>query len=151
MGWGEALRAMLKPALLVGPFLGVLGGLILVFLAFFGSGGMGAGGVAMVMLIAGLILGFVIATPLAFVSGALMLRVAAADPRWMLRRAWAVAGFAVGGMAGMIIGWLASYAEGFLMVAALFAFLGLVGALMCRRMLHARAAALGDVDADIFA
>ncbi len=142
---------MLKPALLVGPFLGFLGGLLVLLLAIFGSGGAGAGGVAIVAMIVGLILGLVVATPLAFVSGALMLRVGATDRRWLSRRAWAVAGFAVGGLTGGLIGGVGGDTTSVLVAFMLLAFLGLVGALMCRRMLNASVAALNEVDADIFA
>ena len=150
MDWGEALPAMLKPALIVGPFLGALGGFILVVLAMFGSGGAGAAGVAMLALIAGLILGLVIATPLALVAGTIMLHVGAADPRWLLRRAWAIAGLGVGGVAGALIGGFGGDAESLLVTAGLLAFLGLVGALLCRRMLNGRVAALDEVDVDVF-
>lgn len=143
---------MLKPALLVGPFLGVLGGGLVLLLALFGSGGAGAGaGIAIVAMIVGLILGLVIATPLAFVSGALMLRAGASDRRWLSRPAWAIAGFAVGGLAGGLIGAAGGDATSILVTFALLAFLGLVGALICRRMLNASLAALDEVDTDVFA
>lgn len=151
MGWGAALRAMLKPALLVGPLLRVLGVLTVAFLAMFGSGWVGVDGIAVLAMVISVVLGLLIASPLAFVSGALMLRAGAADPRWLLRRAWALVGVLVGGGTGAAMGGVAGNAEGLFITAALLAFLGLVGALICRRMLNAPLAALGEVDADIFA
>lgn len=151
MSWGEAVRKMIAPALLAGPLVGALGALAILVLAFVASEGAGVGSIALLVLIVGLILGLLVATPLALVGGAAMLRMAAGDGRWAMWRAWAIAGFAIGGAAGLVFGLLTRDVENIAVISAFLAFLGLAGAMVCRRMLTRSVDALDVVDADIFA
>ena len=147
------MRTMIGPALLIGPLLGVLGGVAFFLLALTdsGSGGAGAGGVAMLMVIFGSVLGLFIATPLAVVAGAAMLRMSANGSRWAMRRAWACAGLIIGGVTGAFVGSLTGDADGFLGIFSVLAMLGTVGALISRRMLSTKIDALNAIDSDIFA
>lgn len=151
MDWGGAFSRMLNPAALAGPFVGALGGAILIAFSHVTAGSPATGFVALVILIAGLILGAVIAMPLCIVRGAAMLWMASRDARWARRRAWATAGGLVGGGVGLALGWLMTDAEGMAFACALFAFLGLAGAMVCRHRLDRAIAGMSAVDADIFA
>lgn len=152
MGWGQAFRAMLGPALLTGPALGVVGGLVLIVMALAtGDSGTG-GGILMVVLVMGAAFGLIVATPAALIAGTPMVRLAASDSRWTRWKAWAAAGTGVGGIMGTPFGLSIYESAATLLVAIAFvATLGLLGALMCRRMVDHKISAMNAVDTDIFA
>lgn len=151
MGWGQALRAMLGPALLTRPVLGLVGGLVLI--AITAAAGERAGaGILVLFAVFGAGFGLVVATPAALIAGTPMVRLAASDPRWATRRAWAASGTAVGGAIGALFGLSIEEDVAALLVASAFAAaLGLLGALLCHRMVARKIAARTAVDLDIFA
>ena len=151
MGLGQALMAMFRPALLVGPFMGVLGGLFVIILMLIGQGGIGGAGIAIVAMFFGAILGLVIATPVAFVCGAFLLRMAAWDSRWASRRTWGGTGLVIGAAIGALLGIVGTDASGWIVAVAVLAILGATGALLCRSMVDDKLTNPDDIDADIFA
>lgn len=146
------MRAMIGPALLVGPFLGLLGMVAMIAFVAIGSGSTsGLGAMSFFGLLIALILGFVVASPLAFAFGSILLRLSAADRRWTWRRVWAAAGLAVGLAASLPFASLSGGAEAWGVLAASCTVLGLVGALLSRRMLNRSISGLDEIDTDIFA
>ena len=142
---------MLGPALLTGPVLGVVGGFVLVVISLITGGGSGSG-FLMIVLVFGAAFGLIVATPAALIAGTPMVRLAASDPRWATRRAWSFAGTAVGGAIGARFGLSIEEDVAALLVASAFAAaLGLLGALLCHRMVARKIAARTAVDLDIFA
>jgi hypothetical protein len=150
VGLGQSLKAMIRPALLVGPFMGVLGGLFLIALMLFGPGGGGAG-IAIIAMFVGSILGLIVATPVAFVAGTLLLRMAAWDSRWASRPTWGGTGLVIGATIGAVLGIVGTDAVGWVVTVAVLAILGAIGALLCRSMVDDKLANSSDIDADIFA
>ncbi|AKM08752.1 hypothetical protein [Pelagerythrobacter marensis] len=142
---------MLGPALLTGPALGIVGGLVLVVITLATGDGSG-GGFLMVVLVMGMAFGLIIATPAALIAGTPMVRLAAGDPRWARPKAWAAAGTAVGAIVGALFG-LSIYEDvaAFVITIAFAAALGLLGALLCHRMVGSKIAAMNAIDTDIFA
>lgn len=151
MGWVNAARLAIRPALLVGPAVGLLGSVLTTFVAsLFQGPWVFLGFYFVIALMVGLILGLLIATPTALVCGSIMLRLGAVDVRWMQRRAWAAVGASAGGAIGFALGVWTQDIEG-LIVGSLFgAALGLVAALLFRRMLASSIDQGAEVDTDIF-
>lgn len=154
MRWGEALIAMLRPALIMGPFLGGLGGALIVIFGMLYDSALGAPfaiGAVFFGAVFGVILGLLVATPLCYVSGAILLRMSASDDGWLTARRWLAIGALAGGAFGLVIGALIDTIETILLLTALFGFLGLLGAFGSHRLLRQRIERLRQVDAEVFA
>lgn len=157
MRWGEALLAMLRPALITGPMLGGLGGVLIALAGMIYDGSTTAFYALFLFGFFGLILGLIIATPLCSASGAILLRMSAADERWLRRNRWLAIGTAAGALFGVAMGafvamgavpseWLVAAG----LMVALFGFLGMLGAFVSHRLLRQRIARLNQVDAAVF-
>lgn len=151
MGLGQSIKAMFRPALLVGPFTGVLGGLLLTIVMLFGPGGMGGAGIAILAMFVGSILGLLVATPVAFVTGVALLWMTAWDSRWASRRTWVATGLVIGAAIGAVAGIVGTDAAGWIVTVVILATLGATGAWLCRIMVDDKLAIPDDIDADIFA
>jgi hypothetical protein len=152
--WGEALLAMIHPALIMGPMLGGLGGaLIIIFVALFDgdTGAPFAIGAVFFGALFGVILGLLVAAPLCYVSGAILLRMSASEEGWLKRKRWLASGAIAGGVFGFVIGALIESFEAAALLALLFGFLGLIGAFGSHRLLRQRIERLRQVDAEVFA
>lgn len=150
MRWGKAMLAMIRPALIMGPLLGGLGGALLALGGMFYDGSAVAITAMFLFAVFGVVLGLVVATPLCFLSGTILLRLGDGDEQWLGRRRWLVIGAFAGGAFGFIIGALIETVEAAAVLAALFGFLGLLGAFGSHRLLRQRIEKLEQVDADVF-
>lgn len=157
MKTGEAIRAALRPALIVGPFLGLTGFGLLILIAL--VGGEPVDGLIVVLLIGvvvALFLGLLIASPACFVGTAAMLLLSTKDSLWSRLPRWIAAG-AVAGPALPLLIWFmmageadADWVSG-VVVAVFGAILGALGGWLCRRIAAPRIAELDAVDASVFA
>ena len=141
MRWGEALLAMLRPALIMGPLLGGLGGaLIVIFGMLYDGEPLAAFAIGAVFFLAlfGVILGLLVATPLCFAFGAILLRMSASDEGWLKRKRWLATGGLAGGAFGFVIGALIESFEAAALLTLLFGFLGLLGGALLVRGLRRR-------------
>ncbi|MCB2082963.1 MAG: hypothetical protein KDD90_02770 [Sphingomonadaceae bacterium] len=155
----RALLYALGPALLAGPLSGLLGGLImLAFLMVSIGSGDGPPDVIVITMVAGLITGMIIATPICTIAGAILLKLAMGDERWAKGSRWAVSGMIGGAAVGVLVSILlgsdmSDYQHFPFVVFAVMssgAVLGTLSALLMWRMLRARIAKLNLVDTSAF-
>ena len=151
MTWGAAIMAMIRPALLVGPLLGLVGAVVLAGIGSATSGFEGAFFILLYAAVIGVVLGLIVATPLALVFGSILLHVASANEQWSRRWVWALLGLVVGAVAGGLIGMLDGDMATMAVVAGICGALGALGGFVARVLLRDRVAAFYEVDADIFA
>lgn len=141
--WGEALRAVFVPALLIGPLVGAIGacGLFLYFalLAFMEGADVTEGLLATVSkgTLIGVVLGLAIASPTCLLFALIGVRVGRAHVFWRSYRAWSLVGACVGAVTGLIYAVSVPLELGGLIYSLLFfGSLGLIGAAFCRWMLR---------------
>jgi hypothetical protein len=149
---GRALKLAFFAALGVGPALGLLGacGTLLVSAVAFGAGS-GGGGVMIFAAVFGIVLGLMIASPVAFIFGICLVLLASRNRRWLHPLPVAAVGLIPGGLAGLALG-SSDGAETMAILGAAGAALGIVGALMFRTLAKDRIHdPIDTVDPAIFA
>ena len=152
MRLSRALRIAILPALGVGPVLGLLGAVAVLFVSALATGGnSGAGSMFVIVAMVGVIAGLALASPIAFVFGTGLIMLSARDRRWIHPAAVAGIGVVPGAATGALVG-----AEDGLSTIAVVggaaAVLGAIGALMFRKLIINRIDDPRDaVDPAIFA
>jgi hypothetical protein len=150
MSWGRALFLVLRPALWIGPVLGLIGGALAFLVAVIAGGGPDIGLIVLTMVV-GAILGLVVASPICLLLGTIMLKLSIADEQLLSPTVWASIGAFVGLVVGTILGLLATLGlGGTVLVAGTAASLGALGGYLCRRSLAEGINALFEVDTEVF-
>lgn len=146
---GTAMRRSIMPAVGVGAMLGALGALALIAYAAI-AGPVGMGGEAVLVVMVGIVLGLIIAGPLAFMFGAVLLTLSSRDRRWFHPAAWALLGLLPGAAAGALVGM--GEVEVASVLATGGAALGAIGALLFRAGIRRTLESEGpQFDPDVFA
>ena len=155
MSWGRILLAVLPLSLLIGPALGVSGAMMLIVVSalFDGTAGSAIGALPFALFF-GAILGLIIASPVSFVAGAVLLWLATMDEAWCRRSRWVlsglVAGLIVGCAIALLMSGIRSESMAIMILTCCGGVLGAFGGWLGRQMLAKRISALNTVEVDVF-
>lgn len=145
ISWGEALRVVIGPALLVGPLVGAIGAFLIfvavvVISAATESGSTeGIGSIVVFAIMYGAILGVFIASPFCVLFGTVAFKQAIEYPAWQQYRYWLALGCAPGLIIVAVIAMTGEADAEFLgWATVLLVATGMIGAAICRRMLEKR-------------
>ena len=150
MSWGKAILAVLGPATLIGPMLGVAGGVLFALILALAESEEFLPGFFVAVTFFGGILGVFIATPICLLAGTVLLKLSQRREILARRRVWAGVGAGAGLLAGLLVGLLSEDIGFAVVLSATAAILGALGGWLCRWMVRRQIDALFTVDTEIF-
>ncbi len=150
MTLGQAVTRSILPALAIGPLLGLIGAMgVGVYLAATTQGAPNFAETVALIATFAVMMGLIIASPLAFVFGTALLLLSGRQRRWFHPLIWGAAGLVVGAIAGGLIG--SGSAEELRWLASILGVLGAIGAILFRWMVRKTLrAATGPAAAEAF-
>lgn len=152
MQWGAAFRAVILPALVIGPLMGILGAIVpFAFAAALGAGGVGY--VGFMVAAFGAVIGLIVATPTCLILGMVLFNMALGNEAWLGRGRWAAigvaGGFAIGAFFSIIIAG-SDLLAALPILGGIGAALGATGGFLCHLMVAKKIALAKQVDTSVF-